>query len=114
MPPDEPPRPAAAQGDGDTEKRPGLGCAWAMASFNGLAMGLVAISFTDGPFYDGTQEFWYRWVSLAFVACGAVLPALALLLADRRPYLTAAGLLGWMIVVFLVFAQYLMVAGGGV
>ncbi len=96
---------------GDLEKAPGLGCAWTMIAFNALAMGLVALAFTTRPYFSTAQELWYRYGSLAFLAGGALLPAL--LLAVRPSRTMAGALTAWMILVAFAFVHYLLAAGGG-
>ena len=85
-----------------------------LACINLVAMGFPASSFVTGSYSSSEQELWYRYGSVGFLVLGAVLPGVALLLATRRyPAITRAALI-WMLGVWLPFAGYVMMSGGGV
>jgi hypothetical protein len=92
----------------------GKGCAMTLACINVAAMGLLASTFTTGPFSSVEQELWYRYGSLAFLLLGAVLPGAALLLGTRRHPAVIAATMVWMIAMWLPFAGYVLMSGGGI
>ena len=67
-----------------TEKPSGTGCLLVMLGINALLIGLLAFSFSHGPYSSRGQELWYRYGSIGFLVAGAVLPALALWLGALR------------------------------
>ncbi len=91
----------------------GLGCAGAIAGFNFLLMGLVALSFSQGPYSSFEQELWYRYRSIGLLFAGAILPALVLWLGRRSP-IAVGGATVWMFLTFWVFVAYVIYSGGGV
>jgi hypothetical protein len=85
-----------------------------MLAINGALMGLLALSFTRGPYSSTEQELWYRYGSLAFVLGGAVLPAVAVLFGINRWPWAIVALTVWMVATLLAFVGYAMFSGGGV
>jgi hypothetical protein len=77
-------------------------------------MGLLAWSFTQGPYYSHRQEVWYRYGSLAFLFAGALLPAAALLLGAYRSRRAVGLLMKWMTATLLTGFVYACLSGGGV
>lgn len=92
----------------------GKGCAITLACINLAVMGLLASTFSTGPFSSVEQELWYRYGSLGFLLLGAVLPGAAMLLGARRYPVVIAVSTVWMIAVWLPFAGYVLNSGGGV
>ena len=76
-------------------------------------MGALAFSFVQGPYSSAQQEFWYRWVSLAFLLFGAVIPALVAFKGSRRLIGLQKLLLIWLVVSLLGFCSYVGMSGGG-
>ena len=97
-----------------TDKQPAAGCVWAMLATNTLIIGLVALSFGQGPYSSHGQELWYRYGSLGFLLGGAVLPAIALLLGASRSRGMMGALAAWMAATFVAFCGYVFMSGGGV
>jgi len=95
------------------KKGEGLGCAGAIAGMNMLLMGLVAFSFSQGPYSSFDKELWYRYRSLGFLFMGAILPAVVLWFGRRSP-LAVGGATVWMFLAFWLFVGYLMYSSGGV
>jgi hypothetical protein len=91
----------------------GLGCAGLLALVNVLLMGLVAFSFSHGPYSSPEQETWYRYRSLAFFLWGAILPTVILWLGRRSPMIVA-GATVWMFLALVLFGGYVLNSGGGV
>lgn len=91
----------------------GLGCAWVLAAINLAIMGLVAISFSQGPYSSFEQELWYRWRSLGFVVIGAMAPTVALWLGRKSAKVVVVSMI-WLASAFVLFIGYLMMSGGGV
>ena len=91
----------------------GIGCAWLLLGVNALLMGLLALSFGQGPYSSAEQEVWYRYGSLGFFVAGAVLPAIALFTFRRSRWLILAST-AWMSAVLLGFVWFVMMSGGGV
>jgi hypothetical protein len=81
---------------------------------NTVLMGLMASSFAIGPYSSWAQELWYRYGSLGFLLCGAILPALALALGARRSRTATNALTVWMIVALFLCFGYAFRSGGGV
>lgn len=98
---------------GELNRVGGIGCAWLLLGVNVLLMGLLAISFGQGPYSSGEQELWYRYGSLSFFVAGAVLPAAALF-AFRRSRWAILASTAWMLAVLLAFIWFAMMSGGGV
>ena len=96
------------------DKAPGAGCAVAMAALNCLLMGFVASGFAFGPYSSWEQEVWYRYGSIGFLLCGAILPAVALALGARRFEGANIALTLWMILALCAFLTYGFLSGGGV
>lgn len=91
----------------------GIGCAATLVCVNVFFMGLLASTFTRGPYSSAAQELWYRYGSAAFLIGGALLPAGALLLRRRYPCLVRATTI-WMLAALLAFFGYAFMSGGGV
>lgn len=91
----------------------GRGCAVILACFNVAAMGLLASSFAFGPYSSAEQELWYRYGSIGFLLLGVIMPAGALLFGARRYPAVIAGATAWMFAIWLPFAGYLLMSGGG-
>jgi uncharacterized membrane protein YozB (DUF420 family) len=91
----------------------GIGCAWALLALNTVLMGLLAVSFVQGPYSSRGQEIWYRYGSLGFFLAGAALPAIALFAARHSRWVAIASSI-WMLTVLLGFAWFAMMSGGGV
>lgn len=98
---------------GGQNRGEGIGCAWAMLIVNGLLMGLLAVSFGQGPYSSDEQELWYRYGSLSFFVAGAVLPAVTLFAVGRSRWVVLAST-AWMLAVLLAFLRFVMMSGGGV
>ncbi|HYW15123.1 MAG TPA: hypothetical protein VE891_03075 [Allosphingosinicella sp.] len=60
------------------------------------------------------QELWYRYGSLAFLASGALVPALALSLGAQRKRAMPGALVAWMAMTLAAFACYAVWSGCGV
>ena len=91
----------------------GFGCAVALLGVNAMLMGLLALSFVQGPYSSLEQELWYRYGSLGFVLLGVVLPASSLFAARRFPWIIVASSV-WMLVALIGFVWFAMMSGGGV
>jgi hypothetical protein len=96
-----------------TKTSPATGCACVMLAVNTLLMGVLAGSFTQGPYSSHQQELWYRYGSLTFFLAGSVLPAIAMFAGRRSRWVVGASM-AWMGAVFLAFLWYAMMSGGGV
>ena len=90
------------------------GCATAFAAFNALVMGLLALSFSSGPYSSPAQELYYRYGSIAFFVFGAVVPGAILIWGPRQSRWIALGLVVWMSVLALAFVNYVFLSRGGV
>jgi len=77
-------------------------------------MGLLALSFSQGPYSSLEQEHWYRFGSLAFLLGGAILPAVALILRAGRSTLLRYGLYLWLLAALVAWCSYVFMSGGGV
>lgn len=100
--------------DASEQKRvEGIGCAWALLALNAVLMGLLCVSFVQGPYSSFEQELWYRYGSLGFVLAGAVLPAIALLKARHSRWVVTIST-AWMLALLLAFVWFAMMSGGGV
>lgn len=97
-----------------TEKPSGTGCMLVMLGINTLMIGLLAFSFSHGPYSSQEQELWYRYGSIGFLIAGAVLPAIALRLGVLRRQWAIIALSVWMIAVFIACFIYTLFSGGGV
>ena len=92
----------------------GVGCAYVAAGLNILLMGLVAFSFSHGPYSSWEQEKWYRYGSLGFLVIGALLPAAVLALGARRSPVMIWVIGYWLVFGLLGFSYYALMSGGGV
>ena len=91
----------------------GIGCAWMLLGVNAVLMGLLAMSFGQGPYSSTGQELWYRYGSLGLFVFGAVLPAVALFVFRRSRWAVFFSM-AWMLAALLAFVSYVMNSGGGV
>lgn len=85
-----------------------------MLGINALLIGLLAFSFSHGPYSSREQELWYRYGSIGFLIAGAVLPAVALLLGAARYQWAVIALIMWMLAILMACFVYAMFSGGGV
>ena len=85
-----------------------------MFILNSMLIGLLAWSFTQGPYSSHRQEVWFRYGSLTFLFAGALLPGIALLLGAWRSRWAVGVLTRWMIVALLTCFVYACLSGGGV
>ena len=81
-------------------------CMWLAFCISAPILSLTAFSLTQGPYSSPEQELWYRYGSLGFLLCGAVLPAVALLLGARRSRAATISLTAWMAATMFVFFYY--------
>ncbi|MDB5678122.1 hypothetical protein [Sphingomonas bacterium] len=93
---------------------PGWGCAAALAIFNTIFMGLLALAFASGGYSSWQQDLWYRYGSLAFVLIGALVPGAILIVRGRRSARAVIAVTLWMIVVLIMWAGFVFNSGGGV
>lgn len=96
------------------EKPNGVGCMLMMLGINTLIIGLLAFSFSHGPYSIQDQERWYRYGSIVFLIAGSVLPAIVLRLGALRRQWAIIALSVWMIAVFIACFIYVLFSGGGV
>jgi peptidoglycan/LPS O-acetylase OafA/YrhL len=96
------------------DKQSSAGCLWTMLALNGVLIGLVALSFSQGPYSSDEQEYWYRYKAIGFFIAGVILPALAACFGVSKSQKANVVLTVWMIAVFVAFANYVFVSGGGV
>lgn len=98
---------------GERSRVNGIGCAWLLLGVNALLMGLLALSFGQGPYSSAEQELWYRYGSLSFFVVGAILPAVALFAFRRSRWVVGAST-AWMLIVLFACGWFAMMSGGGV
>jgi hypothetical protein len=91
-----------------------IGCAVIATGINFTLMGLLALSFSRGPYSSLQQEHWYRFGSLAFLLAGAILPAVALILGAGRSTLLRYALYLWLLAAILAWCYYVFMSSGGV
>lgn len=96
------------------EKGDGFGCAVMLVAFNILAMGLVAFSFSQGPYSSDVQEYWYRYRSIGFLLGGAILPAIVLKLYGHRSAFVNLAVVAWGLIALIAFLGYVAYSSGGV
>ncbi len=96
------------------EKSGSSGCALVMIGINALLIGLLAFSFSQGPYSSREQELWYRYGSIGFLLAGAAFPAIALWLGAKRFQWAIVALTGWMIAILMACFVYAMASSGGV
>lgn len=101
------------KGEVPEAKRSGVGCAWAIVALNAVLMGLVALSFWQGPYSSAGQEHWYRYRSLGYLLGGAILPAIALVAGAGRSAWGTKLLILWAATVLLTFLLYVAASSGG-
>jgi hypothetical protein len=97
-----------------TGKPGGTGCVLAMLGLNALLIGLLAFSFSQGPYSSREQEVWYRFGSIGFLVAGVVLPGIALWFGAMRSQLAITALVVWMFAVLMACVVYALFSGGGV
>ena len=85
-----------------------------MLAVNTLLIGLLASSFSQGPYSSHGQEVWYRYGSIGFLLVGAVLPGAALIFGARRSLIASALLIVWMLATLGAAFWYAIMSGGGV
>lgn len=95
-------------------KRGGISVVLGLLALNSLLIGLLAWSFTQGPYYNHQQVVWYRYGPLAFLFAGALLPAVALSLGAYRSRRAVGLLVKWMAATLLTCFVYACLSGGGV
>ncbi len=110
----EPAQESEGQQEQMDKERGGTGCTLSMLAVNALLIGLLAFSFTQGPYSSREQELWYRYGSLGFFIAGALLPAFVLLLGVIRSRRAMLLLTKWMVAALLTCFVYACVSGGGV
>lgn len=81
---------------------------------NALLTGLLALSFSHGPYSSREQEIWYRYGSVALMLAGAIFPALAASLGALRSQWAVVALIMWMLATLAVTIVYAVLSGGGV
>lgn len=92
----------------------GIGCASSMLVLNILLPGMLAWSFTQGPYSSREQELWYRYGSIAFLMSGAILPGVALAAGAWRSRPAVRVLTAWMLGTLTAAFCYAALSGGGV
>ena len=97
-----------------TEKPSGTGCMLVMLGINALLIGLLAFSFSVGPYSSRGQELWYRYGSIGFFVAGVVIPAIAMRLRPMRSPSGITAITVWMIAVLSACFIYALRSGGGV
>lgn len=85
-----------------------------MLAINGVLIGLVALSFLQGPYSSDDQQYWYRYKSIGFFIAGVILPAIAAGFGVSKSHKASVVLVVWMIAVVVAFANYDFMSGGGV
>lgn len=85
-----------------------------LVAINAVIIGLFTFSFTQGPYSSGEQELWYRWISLAFLVGGVLLPAGLVFLRRQSAKRVSAAVNIWLVTTLFGFLAYLMFSGGGV
>jgi fatty acid desaturase len=85
-----------------------------MLAINALLIGLLAFSFSHGPYSSREQELWYRYGSIGFLIAGAILPVIALWFGALRSQWAVIALTTWMIIVLIACFLYALFSGGGV
>ena len=98
---------------GERKRADGIGCAGLLLGVNALLMGLLAVSFGQGPYSSAEQELWYRYGSLSFFVAGAVLPAIVLIAFRRSRWVVGASS-AWMLAVLFACVWFAMMSSGGV
>jgi hypothetical protein len=96
------------------EEGGGFGCVFTLIALNILAMGLVALSFAQGPYSSAAQEYWYRYTSVGFLLFGAILPAIVFKFYGRRSAFANQAVFVWGLIALLTFVSYVFSSGGGV
>lgn len=94
-------------------KASGVGCAIAVLGINALIFGLLAMTFTQGPYSSWEQELWYRYGSIGLFLGGAILPGIILFGGGRRRVVIRS-LTVWMSIALFVGLGFIMLSGGGI
>ncbi len=84
-----------------------------LVGINVVLMSLTAGSMSYGPFSSLAQLAWYRYGSLGFLVCGALLPAIGLKVFSRSRWAPTA-IAVWALVVLFAFVSYVFLSGRGV
>ncbi|HEX7694373.1 MAG TPA: hypothetical protein VF409_07775 [Sphingomonas sp.] len=108
--------PHGSQSDGPTGgvQDSGIGCVIALIALNALVMGFLVLGFAFGSYSSFGQEVWYRYGSLGFLICGAILPAAVLVLRARRSPGMMLLMISWLFFTLVACVAYAMMSGGGV
>ena len=85
-----------------------------LVAINSVIIGLFTFSFTQGPYSSDGQEFWYRWISIAFLVGGVLLPAGLVFLQPQNAKRVSVAINIWLVTTLFGFFVYLMLSGGGV
>ncbi|MCE7795381.1 hypothetical protein LWE61_02290 [Sphingobium sufflavum] len=96
------------------EKPGGIGCVYVMLGINAILIGLLAFSFSHGPYSSREQELWYRYGPLGFLLAGVILPTIAFRFGVLRSQRAVVGLLIWMIATLMACLIYALFSGGGI
>jgi hypothetical protein len=91
-----------------------IGCAFSIVTLNTLLLGLIAWSFSHGPYSSHGQEVFYRYYSIGLFLAGAIAPAIILLLGAKRSLIATVALIAWMLFVLVNAIMYAVGSGGGV
>lgn len=84
-----------------------------LVAINAVIIGLFTFSFAQGPYSSGEQELWYRWISIAFLIGGVLLPAGLVFLRPQSAKRISVAINIWMVTTLFAFFPYLMFLGGG-
>ena len=85
-----------------------------MLAVNTVFLGLLAWSFSHGPYSSHEQEVWYRYRSIGYFLCGAVLPGIALFFTAKRSLIGTLALGAWMFATLIAAFMYAIMSSGGV
>jgi len=96
------------------EKPGGVGCLFVILGINAILIGLLAFSFSQGPYSSREQEVWYRYGSIAFLLAGVILPGVVSCLGSARSQRVMTALIIWMISILMVCVAYALSSSGGV
>ena len=86
----------------------------ALIALNALVMGFLVLGFAFGSYSSFGQEVWYRYGSLGFLICGAILPAAVLVLRARRSPGMMLLMISWLFFTLVACVAYAMMSGGGI
>ena len=85
-----------------------------LVAINAVIIGLFTFSFAQGPYSSSEQELWYRWISIAFLIVGVLLPAGLVFLRPQSAKRVGVAINIWLVTTLFAFLVYLMLSGGGV